>query len=48
MEVIEFEAGVICGVCLTLVCLAFFVMLFGEREEQDDEWNPWGGNRHGR
>ena len=47
---LEFEVGAIFGACLTIAVLVVFVTVFGQDDgpPKDDEWNPWGGNRHGR
>lgn len=44
----QFQVGLWTGVCVTLVILIVFTLIFGERDDDgDDDWNPWGG-RHGR
>lgn len=43
---VEFEAGAIFGVCMTVTLLLVFMMVFGQDDgpPDDDEWDPWGRN----
>ena len=42
----EFEAGAIFGVCMTVILMLIFMMVFGQEDDSsdDDDWNPWGRN----
>ena len=45
---LEFEAGAIFGVCLTVALLILFMTIFGQDDSSDDDtWDPWGKGRHG-
>ena len=45
VAMIEFEAGAIFGICVTIILMLVFMSVFGQEEPSDDEWDPWGRKR---